>query len=147
MFSPGLPISLLFPKTYKSQLFAVLAPQWWYKLSINIRTAETIHIFCHKLKTHQMHVFPLHFYSYIVSNFSSAYLIKFMYLQFLGCIHLVECTFLQAISDKSISLINVMIDINMTHRKIYNNISGWVEKVAYYSGVYSEDGRQDSDLL
>ena len=36
----------------KSGLFAVLAPKWWNELPIDIRTAESLHIFCCKLKTH-----------------------------------------------------------------------------------------------
>ncbi|XP_068424135.1 uncharacterized protein, partial [Clinocottus analis] len=36
----------------KSRLFAVLAPRWWNELPIDIRTAESVYIFRHKLKTH-----------------------------------------------------------------------------------------------
>ena len=36
----------------KSRLFAVLAPKWWNELPMDIRTSESLHIFCHKLKTH-----------------------------------------------------------------------------------------------
>ena len=41
----------------KSRLFAVLAPKWWNELPIDIRTAESLHIFCRRLKTH---LFRLH---------------------------------------------------------------------------------------
>ena len=36
----------------KSRLFAVLAPKLWNELPIDSRTAESIHIFRRKLKTH-----------------------------------------------------------------------------------------------
>ncbi len=39
-------------RSSKSRLFAVLAPQWWNELPIDIRTADTVHIFCCRLKTH-----------------------------------------------------------------------------------------------
>ncbi len=41
----------------KSRLFAVLAPQWWNELPIDIRSAETLHTFRRWLKTH---LFRLH---------------------------------------------------------------------------------------
>lgn len=41
----------------KSRLFAVLALQWWNELPVDIRTAEILHTFCRKLKTH---LFRLH---------------------------------------------------------------------------------------
>ncbi len=44
-------------RAIKSRLFAVLAPQWWNELPIDIRTAESLHIFCCRLKTH---LFRLH---------------------------------------------------------------------------------------
>ncbi|KAL3045997.1 hypothetical protein OYC64_004080 [Pagothenia borchgrevinki] len=38
--------------------FAILALTWWNELPIDIRTAESSHIFQSRLKTH---LFPLHF--------------------------------------------------------------------------------------
>ncbi|KAG7499322.1 hypothetical protein JOB18_034886 [Solea senegalensis] len=35
-----------------SRLFTVLAPKWWNDLPIDIRTAESLHIFRRQLKTH-----------------------------------------------------------------------------------------------
>ncbi|XP_058500255.1 uncharacterized protein LOC131469275, partial [Solea solea] len=35
-----------------SRLFTVLAPKWWNKLPIDIRTVESLHIFHRRLKTH-----------------------------------------------------------------------------------------------
>ena len=36
----------------KSQLFSVSAPQWWNKHPTNVRTAESLTIFCKRIKTH-----------------------------------------------------------------------------------------------
>ena len=41
----------------KSRLFTVLAPKWWNELPIDIRMAESLHIFRRRLKTH---LFRLH---------------------------------------------------------------------------------------
>ncbi|KAL3062001.1 hypothetical protein OYC64_010010 [Pagothenia borchgrevinki] len=42
----------------KTCRFAILAPKWWNELPIDIRTAESLHIFWRRLKTH---LFRLHF--------------------------------------------------------------------------------------
>ncbi len=45
-------------RSTKSRVFAVLAPQWWNKLPVQCsRTAESLHIFHRRLKTH---LFRLH---------------------------------------------------------------------------------------
>ena len=41
----------------KSQLLSVLAPHWWNKLPTDVRPAESLAIFCKRLKTH---LFRLH---------------------------------------------------------------------------------------
>ncbi|XP_077937991.1 uncharacterized protein LOC144383603 [Gasterosteus aculeatus] len=46
------PPSLRAKHSTRSRLFAVLAPKWWNALSEDIRTAESLHIFRRKLKTH-----------------------------------------------------------------------------------------------
>uniref|UniRef100_A0AAQ4REA4 Uncharacterized protein n=1 Tax=Gasterosteus aculeatus aculeatus TaxID=481459 RepID=A0AAQ4REA4_GASAC len=46
------PPSLRAKHSTRSQLFAVLAPKWWNELSEDTRTAESLHIFRRKLKTH-----------------------------------------------------------------------------------------------
>ncbi len=48
-----LPNSLLHSHhSTKSRLSAVLPPQWWNELPIDRNSAETLHTFCHWLKTH-----------------------------------------------------------------------------------------------
>ncbi len=44
-------------RSIKSQSSAILAPQWWNELPIDIRSAETLHTFRRWLKTH---LFRLH---------------------------------------------------------------------------------------
>ncbi|XP_077938224.1 uncharacterized protein LOC144383653 [Gasterosteus aculeatus] len=46
------PPSLRAKLSTRSRLFAVHAPKWWNELSEDIRTAESLHIFRRKLKTH-----------------------------------------------------------------------------------------------
>ncbi|KAK3528007.1 hypothetical protein QTP86_013117 [Hemibagrus guttatus] len=64
------PPSLREKGRYTSRLFSVLAPRWWNKLPLGIRTAESLTVFKRQLKTHlflnrNAHVFgrrvtPLH---------------------------------------------------------------------------------------
>ncbi|KAK5932070.1 hypothetical protein CgunFtcFv8_003804 [Champsocephalus gunnari] len=42
----------------KTRGFSILAPKWWNELPIDITTAESLHIFRRRLKTH---LFRLHF--------------------------------------------------------------------------------------
>ena len=39
-------------RSKRSRLFSVLAPQWWNELPTDVRTAESLPIFRHRLKTH-----------------------------------------------------------------------------------------------
>ncbi|KAK5896014.1 hypothetical protein CgunFtcFv8_009659 [Champsocephalus gunnari] len=60
------PNSLLHPRceggpkfpSAKTRGFAILAPRWWNELPIDIRTADRLHTFRLRLKTH---LFRLHF--------------------------------------------------------------------------------------
>ncbi|KAL7871596.1 hypothetical protein SRHO_G00065790 [Serrasalmus rhombeus] len=42
---------------HASRLFSVLAPRWWNELPLSVRTAESLAVFKHRLKTH---LFTLH---------------------------------------------------------------------------------------
>lgn len=67
-------------------LFAVLAPQWWNKVPIDVKTAETLHMFTGRLNTHlfRLHLGPLYLknlYLLLFLNIAlEAYLMKLMYL-------------------------------------------------------------------
>ncbi|KAK5918288.1 hypothetical protein CgunFtcFv8_003065 [Champsocephalus gunnari] len=55
--APSLRGGPTFPSA-KTSRFAILAPKWWNELPIEIRTADSLHIFRRRLKTH---LFRLHF--------------------------------------------------------------------------------------
>ncbi|KAK5930426.1 hypothetical protein CgunFtcFv8_026661 [Champsocephalus gunnari] len=55
--APSLRRGPKFPSA-KTRGFAILAPKWWNELPIDIRTADSLHTFRRRLKTH---LFRLHF--------------------------------------------------------------------------------------
>ncbi|XP_049332209.1 uncharacterized protein LOC125799462, partial [Astyanax mexicanus] len=46
------PQSLKTHRKQTSRLFSVLAPRWWNELPLDVRTAESLAVFKHRLKTH-----------------------------------------------------------------------------------------------
>ena len=53
--TPSLRVGPRYPS--KTRLFAIRAPKWLNELPIDIRTAETLHIFRCKLKTHLLRLY------------------------------------------------------------------------------------------
>lgn len=63
-----------------------LALQWWNDLPIDITTAETLHIFCHRLK---IHLFRLHHGSFKKKKkyFSISYCFKILHIKQFSLFH------------------------------------------------------------
>lgn len=86
----------------KSRLSAILVPQWWNELPMNIRTAETLHIFCCRLETHllTLHLGPQQKSLSLCK--CSTYLMKLTFAM-LGCIHTVERPYCKSLWKKGVT--------------------------------------------